>query len=78
MIDDAFAPLAEGVPAVRRAPRRPARTEVGSATLTYAELRDRAAAVAATLQRADRGAGPALTAVFAARSATAYAGVLGV
>lgn len=77
MTDDAFAPLAEGF--LRSAERhgdRPA-LEVGSATLTYAELRDRAAAVAATLQRADRGAGPALTAVFAARSATAYAGVLG-
>ena len=36
------------------------------ATLSYRALHDRAAAVAATLQRADPGAGPPLTAVFGA------------
>jgi amino acid adenylation domain-containing protein len=75
--DDTFAPLVDGfLSCADRFADRPA-LEVGSATLTYRALRDRAAALAATLQRADRGSGPALTAVFAARSETAFAGVLG-
>ena len=55
--------------------RRPA-VEVPGAILTYEELHDRAASLAATLQRATPSGGPPLTAVFAHRSATAYAGVL--
>jgi amino acid adenylation domain-containing protein len=57
-------------------PDRPA-LEVEGRTLTFAALRDRAAAVAATLQRAAPGDEPPLTAVFAYRSETAFAGVLG-
>lgn len=55
---------------------RPA-LEVAGTTLTYAQLRDRAAAIAATLQRAVPSAATPLTAVFAYRSETAFAGVLG-
>ena len=70
-------PLLEGfLESVRRDGRRPA-LQVRGATLSYRALHDRAAAVAATLQRTDTGAGPPLTAVFGARSATAFAGVLG-
>lgn len=57
-------------------PDRPA-LEVAGQTLTYAQLRDRAAAIAATLQRAAPESATPLTAVFAYRSATAFAGVLG-
>jgi amino acid adenylation domain-containing protein len=57
-------------------PDRPA-LEVDGQSLTYSELRGRATAVAATLQRRALANGPALTAVFAARTATAFAGVLG-
>ncbi|MEZ5098348.1 MAG: amino acid adenylation domain-containing protein [Thermoleophilia bacterium] len=60
---------------VERFPDRPA-LWVEGATLTYAELYDRAAAIAATLQRHDAQQAP-LTAVFGYRSATAFAGVLG-
>lgn len=59
-----------------RFPERPA-LEVAGQTLTYNELRDRAAAIAATLERATPAGGPPLTAVFAYRSPTAFAGVLG-
>lgn len=58
-------------------PQRPA-LEVDGTTLSYAELRARAAAIAATLQRHAPGDDPGLTALFAARTVTAYAGVLGV
>ncbi|HYI38521.1 MAG TPA: amino acid adenylation domain-containing protein [Thermoleophilaceae bacterium] len=57
-------------------PGRPA-LEVGGRTLSYAELRDYAASLAATLIREAPGGEPALTAVFAYRSATAFAGLLG-
>jgi amino acid adenylation domain-containing protein len=52
--------------------------EVDEQPYTYAELHGRAAAIAATLQRDLPDADPPLTAVFAARSVTAFAGVLGV
>ncbi len=57
-------------------PERPA-LEVAGETLSYAELRDRAASLAATLQREAPGDEPPLTAVFAYRTATAFAGILG-
>jgi len=60
-----------------RHPDRPA-LEVGVSTLTYAELRERAAAIAATLQRHAAGDDPPLTALLAARTVTAFAGVLGI
>ena len=59
-----------------RFPDRPA-LEVGGVVLTYRELRDRAASLAATLRRRTPPGGPPLTAVFAYRSVTAFAGVLG-
>ena len=58
-------------------PGRPA-LEVGGVTRTYAELRERATTIAATLQRHAPADDPPLTALFAARTATAYEGVLGV
>jgi amino acid adenylation domain-containing protein len=58
-------------------PDRPA-LELGGNTLTYAELRARAAAIAATLQRHAPGDDPPLTALLASRTVTAFAGVLGV
>ena len=59
-----------------RLPDRPA-LEVGGQTLSYAELRDRAGALAATLRRELPAPEEPLTAVFGSRSATAFAGVLG-
>lgn len=56
-------------------PERPA-LEVGGAFLRYGELRERAAALAATLTRWTPAGGPPLTAVFAYRGTTAFAGVL--
>ena len=56
-------------------PERPA-LEVGGAVVSYAELRARAAAVAAALA-VDAPSQPPLTAVFASRSVDAYAAVLG-
>jgi amino acid adenylation domain-containing protein len=58
-------------------PERPA-LWVSGQTLTYAELRERAASVAATLTRAAPQAEPPLTAIFAYRTPAAFAGVLGV
>jgi amino acid adenylation domain-containing protein len=57
-------------------PARPA-LEVRGRTLSYAELRDRAAALAATLTREAVEGAPPLTAVFAHRTETAFVGVLG-
>jgi amino acid adenylation domain-containing protein len=57
-------------------PDRPA-LEVEGRTLTYAELREDAAALAATLQHAVPAADPQLTAVFGYRTAVAFTGVLG-
>jgi amino acid adenylation domain-containing protein len=57
-------------------PERPA-LEVAGQVLTYTELHARAAAIAATLRAMTPPGGPPLTAVFAYRSATAFAGVLG-
>jgi amino acid adenylation domain-containing protein len=54
---------------------RPA-LRVDGAELTYAELRRRAAALAATLDEEAPTGGPPLTGVFAYRSETAFAGVL--
>lgn len=50
--------------------------EVDGSTLTYDELHARAAAIAAALDRAAVGDEPPLTAVYAYRTATAFAGVL--
>ena len=58
-----------------RFPERPA-LELSGVGLTYRELRERAAGLAATLQRRTPPGGPPLTGVFAYRSATAFAGVL--
>lgn len=57
-------------------PDRPA-LEVAGETYGFADLRERAARIAATLQRETPTADPALTAVFAHRSATAFTGLLG-
>jgi len=56
---------------------RPA-LEVEDEVLTYVELFERAACLAATLVQYPSADGPPLTAVFASRSATAFAGILGV
>jgi len=55
---------------------RPA-IEVSGKTLTYAQLFRKAASLAATLSRHQEEIEPPLTAVFAYRSETAFAGVLG-
>ena len=57
-------------------PRRPA-LRVDGKTSTYEELGRRAASLAATLQQAEIEVETPLTAVFAHRSSTAFAGVLG-
>ncbi|HEV2393443.1 MAG TPA: amino acid adenylation domain-containing protein [Verrucomicrobiae bacterium] len=57
-------------------PGRPA-VEVNGHTLSYSDLLDRAASLAATLARHSLADAPPLTAVFAYRSATAFSGVLG-
>jgi amino acid adenylation domain-containing protein len=59
-----------------RFPNRPA-LEVRGETLTFAALRARAASLAAALRRLTPAGAPPLTAVFAYRSVTAFAGVLG-
>lgn len=61
--------------AAQRFPGRPA-LEVEGRELSYSELRDRALALAATLEHEGPHDGIALTAVLAYRSATAFAGVL--
>ena len=57
----------------------PGRTalEVTGQGLTYGALRERATSLAATLQQRVRDSRPAMTAVFADRSVTAFAGILG-
>src|SRR6187551_2699747 len=57
-------------------PDRPA-LEVAGETLSYAELSRRAATIAAAISKRSPDGAPPLTAVFASRSATAFAGVLG-
>src|SRR5207247_2317183 len=57
-------------------PNRPA-LEGGGEVGSYRRLHDRAASIAATLMRRAAADGPPLTAVFAYRSPTAFAGVLG-
>jgi amino acid adenylation domain-containing protein len=52
--------------------------EVAGRTVPYGELARRACAIASTLLQHTGNAGPPLTAVLAQRSATAFAGVLGV
>lgn len=59
-----------------RFPDRPA-LEVGGAAYTYDELRHRALSIAATLRRHTSPGGVPLTAVFANRTVTAFAGILG-
>jgi amino acid adenylation domain-containing protein len=59
-----------------RFPQRPA-LEVDGESLSYRELRRRAASLAATLRRGTGSCAPPLTGVFAYRSPTAFAGVLG-
>jgi amino acid adenylation domain-containing protein len=61
---------------VRAFGERPA-IEVSGSVLTYAELFAKAASLAATLARHRASSEPPLTAVFAYRSLTAFAGVLG-
>src|SRR5579885_3706178 len=56
-------------------PQRPA-LEAGGAILTYRELQQRAAAIASVVERDAPAGGPPLLAVFAYRSATAFAGVI--
>lgn len=51
--------------------------EVGDLRLTYGQLYERSASIAATLKRDPATEGSPLTAVFGARSATIFAGVLG-
>ncbi len=55
---------------------RPA-LEVGKAPVTFRELHGQAASLAATLQRRAPANDPPLTAIFAYRSITAFAGILG-
>ena len=72
-----FRPLASGfLDSSVRVPERPALV-VDGRSVTYGELAERARSIAATLTASAPAEGPALTAVFAHRSATAYAGVLG-
>lgn len=69
--------LADGfLRSVASHPERPA-LEVAGEVLSYAELHARAAAIAATLRRHAVVDDPPLACVFAARSVTAFAGVLG-
>jgi amino acid adenylation domain-containing protein len=69
--------LADGfLRSVQRFADRPA-LEVAGGCLTYADLFERAASLAATLGRDQAARQPPLTAVFAYRSSTAFAGVLG-
>ncbi|HXT10449.1 MAG TPA: amino acid adenylation domain-containing protein [Candidatus Angelobacter sp.] len=56
-------------------PGRPA-LEVAGSSYTYAQLYEQAASLAATLKKQDAGGETPLTAVFAYRSVTAFAGVL--
>jgi amino acid adenylation domain-containing protein len=63
------------VRSAQRVPDRPA-LEAGGQVLSYAQLQDRAAALAATIAREHPG-GPPLTALFADRSSTAFEGMLG-
>ena len=59
-----------------RMPEATALTVAGR-TMSYAELRARALRLAATLQRSEEAAGRPLAAVYADRSETAFAGILG-
>ena len=61
--------------ACERFPGRPA-LWIDGAEVSYAELRRRAAVLAATLVRRAPGDDPPLTAILAQRSATSYAGIL--
>jgi amino acid adenylation domain-containing protein len=61
---------------VEEAPQRPA-LEVAAEQLSYGELATRAARIGAAIATHEAADGPALTAVYASRSATAYAGILG-
>src|SRR5438270_1686099 len=57
-------------------PERPA-LEVAGLTLTYRQLRARGLSIADAINRTARTAEPALTGIFAQRSPTAFAGILG-
>ena len=77
MAESAQATLRDGfLHSAAAEPRRPA-LEVEGATFSYEELYRRAAVLAATLERELPEADPPLTAVFGARSATAFSGILG-
>lgn len=77
MGDDANATLLSGFArSAQRFADRPA-LEVEGQTLTYGELSDRSGRIAATIRDRVPAHGPPLTAIFAARSPTAFAGVLG-
>ena len=58
-----------------RLPDRPA-LEIDGEVITYGDLHSRAASLSATLLNTTPSDGPALTAIFAYRSATAFVGVL--
>jgi amino acid adenylation domain-containing protein len=70
--------LASGfLAASERFPQRAA-LSIDGREVTYAELRDRAAAIASTLREREPGGGPLLTAVMAGRSSGTFAAVLGI
>jgi amino acid adenylation domain-containing protein len=76
MLNQDSKPLWQGfVDSAAKFPDRPA-LEVGGSMLTYAQLHEQAASLAATLKKHDLGDEPPLTAVFAYRTVTAFAGVL--
>ena len=64
------------LPSAERFPDRPA-VEVEGQSYSYGDMLDRARSIAATLQAHAPTAGPPLTAVFAYRNVTAFAGLLG-
>src|SRR6516164_4714903 len=76
MLDNARS-LATGF--LRSAERYPERVavEIGSTKLSYQALHNTAKSLSTTILRLSPDDGPPLTAVFAHRSTTAYAGVLG-
>ncbi len=76
-MSDALRTLRSGfLRSCERSPEQPA-LEIGEQVLSYGALQQRAAALAATLDRCCEPGGPALTAVFGQRSVTSFAGVLG-
>src|SRR5690348_3308880 len=75
---DTPSPLSSGfIRSAKTFPQRPA-LWVDDRVVSYAELCDSALRIAATLQAERTEGGAPLTAIFAQRSLTAFAGVLGV